>query len=65
MIRHGTFALVILATVFLTNPVNGQTRYRQPSADIVAILDAPPPPRAIESPTRDALLLVEMKPYPS
>ena len=65
MIRHGTFALVILATVFLTNPVNGQTRYRQPPADIVAILDAPPPPRAIESPTRDALLLVEMKPYPS
>ncbi|HEX3449756.1 MAG TPA: prolyl oligopeptidase family serine peptidase [Isosphaeraceae bacterium] len=65
MIRHGTFALVILATVFLTNPVNGQTRYRQPPADILAILDAAPPPRAIESPTRDALLLVEMKPYPS
>jgi dipeptidyl aminopeptidase/acylaminoacyl peptidase len=64
MIRHGTFAFVVLAVV-LTKPVNGQTHYRQPPANVVAILDAPPPPRAIESPTRDALLLVEMQPYPS
>ena len=64
MIRHGTFALVILAAV-LTTSVNAQTHYRQPPADVVAILDAPPPPRAIENPTRDALLLVEIQPYPS
>ena len=64
MIRHGTFALVILAAVLSTS-VNVQTHYRQPPADVVAILDAPPPPRAIENPTRDALLLVEMQPYPS
>jgi hypothetical protein len=64
MIRLGLLILVILVAV-PANPVNGQTHYRQPPADVVAILDAPPPPRAIESPTRDSLLLVEMRPYPS
>jgi dipeptidyl aminopeptidase/acylaminoacyl peptidase len=47
------------------DPVNAQTPYKQPPKDVVAILDAPAPPLAIASPTRDALLLVEVRPYPS
>jgi dipeptidyl aminopeptidase/acylaminoacyl peptidase len=54
-------ALIAIATV----PVAGQTPYRQPPQDVVAILDAPPPPVAIVSPTRDAMVLVEIRPYPS
>ncbi len=34
-------------------------------AEIAAILDAPPPPRVVLSPTRDAMLLVESRLYPS
>ncbi len=43
----------------------GQTPYKLPSKDVVAILDAPPPPLGILSPTRDTLLLVEIQPNPS
>ena len=43
MIRPGLLILVILVAV-PTYTVNGQTHYRQPPADVVAILDAPPPP---------------------
>jgi dipeptidyl aminopeptidase/acylaminoacyl peptidase len=49
----------------VATPVRGQTPYKQPPAEVVAILDAPPPPLAIDSPTRDALLLVDVRPYPS
>ena len=42
-----------------------QTPYKLPSKDVVAILDAPPPPLTIVSPTRDNLLLIEIQPYPS
>ncbi len=48
MIRPGLLILVILVAV-PTYTVNGQTHYRQPPADVVAILDAPPPPRATDS----------------
>ncbi len=44
---------------------SAQTPYKLPPEDVVAILDAPPPPLAIVSPTRDALLLVDIRPYPS
>ncbi|HEV3121160.1 MAG TPA: hypothetical protein VGY53_04630, partial [Isosphaeraceae bacterium] len=55
------FMLVVLAA----GPAAGQTPYKLPPKDVVAILDAPPPPQAILSPTRDAILLVEVRPYPS
>jgi dipeptidyl aminopeptidase/acylaminoacyl peptidase len=58
------FSLWILAAI-LVAPAVGQTPYKLPPKDVVAILDAPPPPMALESPTRDALLLVEVRPYPS
>ncbi len=38
--------------------------YRLPPAEIVRILDAPPPPRAVPSPRGDALALVDYEPYP-
>ena len=58
------FSLLILAAMMVA-PAVAQTPYKLPPKDVVAILDAPPPPVAIESPTRDALLLVEIRPYPS
>ena len=57
-------SLLILAAMMVA-PALAQTPYKLPPKDVVAILDAPPPPLAIESPTRDALLLVEIRPYPS
>jgi dipeptidyl aminopeptidase/acylaminoacyl peptidase len=64
MKRYRGFLLFFLAAMRAA-PAVGQTPYKLPPNEVVAILDAPPPPRAIESPTRDALLLVEFRPYPS
>ena len=41
-----------------------QEAYKQPPADVVAILDAPPTPVGIPSPSREALLLVEYESCP-
>ncbi len=57
--------LLIPGLLALTVPVAGQSPYQQPPQDVVAILDAPPPPQAIVSPARDAMLLVERRSYPS
>jgi dipeptidyl aminopeptidase/acylaminoacyl peptidase len=57
--------VVILLALVPCSLVRGQTPYKRPAADVVAILEAPPPPLAIDSPTRDALLLVDVRPYPS
>ncbi len=46
-------------------PVAGQTPYKLPPKDVVAILDAPPPPLATISPSRNAMLLADVRPYPS
>jgi dipeptidyl aminopeptidase/acylaminoacyl peptidase len=46
-------------------PATGQTPYKRPPKDVVAILDAPRPPLTIVSPRRDAILRVEVQPYPS
>ena len=64
MDRLRLFALLSVLLSVATM-ARGQTPYKQPPADVVAILDAPPPPMAIDSPTRDALLLVDVRPYPS
>ena len=57
--------LLLSIALFLINSAAAQTPYKQPSKDVVAILDAPPPPLRILSPTRDALLQIEIQPYPS
>jgi dipeptidyl aminopeptidase/acylaminoacyl peptidase len=58
------FLLGSLAVVWC-DPTGAQTPYKEPPPSVVAILDAPPPPRAIDSPTRDAVLLIDVRPYPS
>ena len=64
MNRIRCFMLLCLALVWVHSAA-GQTPYKLPPKDVVAILDAPPPPLGIVSPTRDTLLLIEIQPYPS
>jgi hypothetical protein len=42
-----------------------QTAYKLPPNEVVAIVDAPPPPLATISPARDAILVAGVRPYPS
>ena len=63
MRRCGLLLLFFLAIAAL--PAGAQTPYKLPPKDVVAILDAPPPPLVITSPARDAMLLVDVQPYPS
>ena len=63
--KHIHKFLLFLLAVLMVAPAVAQTPYKLPPNDVVAILDAPPSPVAIESPTRDALLFVEIRPYPS
>jgi len=63
--RHTcTLSLVILAATAVS-PAAGQTPYKLPPKEVVAILDAPPPPFVQISPARDAMLLIDVQPYPS
>jgi dipeptidyl aminopeptidase/acylaminoacyl peptidase len=57
--------LLLLLFAIAAESANGQTPYKRPPQEVVAILDAPPPPRVLVSPTRDAMLLVDLKLYPS
>jgi dipeptidyl aminopeptidase/acylaminoacyl peptidase len=63
--RHSRIGLLPILIAIAAGPANGQTSYKQPPREVVAILDAPPPPRVQVSPTRDAMLLIELKLYPS
>lgn len=63
MIRLLGFALAGLA--LMGEPLSAQTGYRLPPAEVVKIVDAPPPPRAVVSPARDRMLLVEVESHPS
>jgi dipeptidyl aminopeptidase/acylaminoacyl peptidase len=65
MNRIRTFLLFCVALVIWVDSATAQTPYKLPSKDVVAILDAPPPPLRILSPTRDTLLQIEVQPYPS
>ncbi len=42
----------------------GQTAYKLPPKEVVDILDAPPTPSVVVSPTSDAMLLVEFEAHP-
>ena len=57
--------LVLIMVVRVTGSAKGQTPYKLPPRDVVAILDAPQPPIPFLSPTRDSLLLVDIRYYPS
>ncbi len=56
------FSLLIMVATMIV-PAAGQTPYKLPPKDVVAILHAPLPPLSIVSPTRDTLLLIEIRPY--
>lgn len=57
--------LLLVLAVFLVFSVRAQTPYKLPPKEVIDILDAPPTPLVITSPTRDALLLVEFEAHPS
>jgi len=62
--RH--ILLVVAATaLFFAFQVFAQQPYKLPPKEVVDILDAPPTPRVLESPTGDLLALVEYKPMPA
>src|SRR5262249_18819514 len=64
--RRWRIGLAVTAILgFMVGTVHGQSPYKLPPAEVAAILDAPPPPRIVLSPTRDAMLLVQSKLYPS
>ena len=63
MRRTGVLSVLLLAVALV--PAAGQTPYKMPPKDVVAILDAPPPPLVLTSPARDAILLVDVQTYPS
>ncbi len=50
---------------FISTFTFAQTRYKLPPKEIVDILDAPPAPFVIVSPTKNAMLFVEYRPNPS
>jgi dipeptidyl aminopeptidase/acylaminoacyl peptidase len=55
------FAVLLLISLNLT----AQEPYKTPPPDVVKILDAPPPPRAVMSPAGDWMLLAEYEAMPS
>jgi dipeptidyl aminopeptidase/acylaminoacyl peptidase len=64
MNRTRSSLLLCIALVW-SGSAAGQTPYKLPPREVVAILDAPPPPLGILSPSRDNLLQVEIQPNPS
>ncbi len=60
-----TLLLACIATLLCLTSASAQTPYKLPPKNVVAILDAPPPPLKMLSPTRDALLQVEVQANPS
>ena len=53
---------VLLA--LLAVPASAQAPYKLPPKEVVELVDAPPPPQAVVSPTGDAVLLAEPEAYP-
>ena len=64
MRRHRVIVTLIAAMVLMPATAPAQSPYKLPPAEIVAILDAPQPPRVVLSPARDAMLLIESQAYP-
>jgi dipeptidyl aminopeptidase/acylaminoacyl peptidase len=58
-----SLAIAVLAAA-LAVPAVAQAPYKLPPKEVVDLLDAPPPPQVVVSPTGDAVLLVEPEAYP-
>src|SRR5262245_26003769 len=64
--RHCAVALGVTACAqTFAGPAGAQEAYKRPPQEVVAIVDASPPPIVLVSPTRTALLRVEYDAYPS
>ena len=62
LVTSRTLFPVLLA--LLASPASAQAPYKLPPKEVVDLVDAPPPPQAVVSPTGDAVLLVEPEAYP-
>jgi dipeptidyl aminopeptidase/acylaminoacyl peptidase len=65
MKRWHTLLMMTAVLGGVAQTARAQTPYKRPPAEIAAILDAPPPPRVVPSPARDAVLLVDHRAHPS
>ena len=59
-----TRRLLTIAFVLTALPAAAQAPYKLPPKEVVDVIDAPPPPQALVSPTGDAVLLAEPEAYP-
>ena len=55
---------VLLPLLLAVPPASAQAPYKLPPKEVVDLVDAPPPPQAVVSPTGDAVLLAEPEAYP-
>ena len=60
-----TLPLLALGLLMTDSDAAGQAAYRRPPRAVTDILDAPPPPAASVSPTRDTLALLQSARYPA
>ena len=56
--------LLPVLLLFSALPASAQAPYKLPPKEVVDLVDAPPPPQAVVSPTGDAVLLAEPEAYP-
>ena len=63
MPRRSAAVFVVLLSFAAT--IHGQSIYQKAPKAIAGVLDAPPPPTTLLSPTREYMLLVEYERYPS
>jgi dipeptidyl aminopeptidase/acylaminoacyl peptidase len=56
--------MVTIGFALVAGRSDAQSTYKLPPPEVVKILDAPPPPSVVVSPTRDAMLLVGVEGYP-
>jgi len=58
-----TFTLLL--SLILVLGLSAQTPYKLPPKEVVEMVDAPPTPFVVVNPSRDAMLFVDYRPYPS
>jgi dipeptidyl aminopeptidase/acylaminoacyl peptidase len=65
--RHRTRLAIIMSLIYLLpgGQLQAQQGYQKPPKAVADVLDAPPFPLAVVSPTRDRLLLVQGERYPA
>ena len=65
-IMKKNFVVSFFILIFLSSlPLSAQEPYKLPLKEVIDIVDAPPPPRALMSPTGDFMLLADYEVMPS